>query len=830
MKIELNINMSDYINYFYYLSLVISSAFVMMMFMLLFKAKLSINFKSKLDSFANLLDYAVILPNNCFLQKNGSLVKIYSITPKSLMQDEVSLKQLYTALNNAMLKLNGSLCFAIDVKRSIKQSYVPIFEGSNAIAKLLDQKRQKLFFSKKSYNNEFYLTLTHISSVMTRANLNNLMLNSNIKDQKQNVQAYLNNFIEACTAVTQSLSLAFELRELSLVESSNNNFNHEAVDFIKYCISGREQKIILPGGLFYLDAILSSQDFTTGAIAKYNDMYIATVSLDYLPANSYFLMLSSLNQLDCEYRFNQKFYSYDQTINSVLFEHMRRLWQQKTKSILAQIFNIDGRINEYAMQMVNQIDEAKALCDSDMAHFGSYCGTVVLYHSNKEYLITNCQKVVKCLERIGFSPRIETLNNVEAYLGSLPGHYYENIRKPYISSLVFCDFLAIQKYYKGESYCPNPLIGIDKGPLFQAVNQVNENVYINLFEADLGNTLVIGPPGSGKSVLLATITSSFMRYKNSRCFIFDKGFSFYAQALALGFDHFNLSCEYKLFAPLVKINTDEGKNYVVSLLNFMANLLAIKLNKTAKEDLNFCLQLLANQQDKSFNALYQSVNDLQLKDLIYNYISDDNNTFSLFNSYQDLNLQQNSVVFELGSLLQEPQHIYMPVLKHIFYLIEQSLDGNPCLIVLDEAWLVLQNDYFACELLKWFKTLRKYNTSVILATQSLQDLKQKDYFEDILACAKTRIFLPNSDANNASSALSYKLFGLNDKQIKQIAKGCSKQDYFMQKNEKFLDFRLALSKEELKLYSFAGDFNKNKVDELFLQYGNKFFEEIIDGI
>ncbi len=49
---------------------------------------------------------------------------------------------------------------------------------------------------------------------------------------------------------------------------------------------------------------------------------------------------------------------------------------------------------------------------------------------------------------------------------------------------------------------------------------------------DVGHTLVVGPTGVGKSVLLATLVLQFRRYADSRVFVFDKGHS--ARATILG--------------------------------------------------------------------------------------------------------------------------------------------------------------------------------------------------------------------------------------------------------------------------------------------------------
>src|SRR5690606_7640104 len=57
---------------------------------------------------------------------------------------------------------------------------------------------------------------------------------------------------------------------------------------------------------------------------------------------------------------------------------------------------------------------------------------------------------------------------------------------------------------------------------------------------DVGHTLVVGPTGAGKSVLLALIALQFRRYARSQVFAFDFGGSIRAATLAMGGDWHDL--------------------------------------------------------------------------------------------------------------------------------------------------------------------------------------------------------------------------------------------------------------------------------------------------
>jgi type IV secretory pathway VirB4 component len=66
---------------------------------------------------------------------------------------------------------------------------------------------------------------------------------------------------------------------------------------------------------------------------------------------------------------------------------------------------------------------------------------------------------------------------------------------------------------------------------------------------DVGHTLVAGPTGMGKSVLLAMLAMQFRRYRGSRIFAFDMGRSMRATILGLGGEHYDLGAAKSPSSP-----------------------------------------------------------------------------------------------------------------------------------------------------------------------------------------------------------------------------------------------------------------------------------------
>jgi type IV secretion system protein VirB4 len=77
--------------------------------------------------------------------------------------------------------------------------------------------------------------------------------------------------------------------------------------------------------------------------------------------------------------------------------------------------------------------------------------------------------------------------------------------------------------------------------------------------------------------------------------------------------------------------------------------------------------------------------------------------------------------FEMEALMGEGGAV-LPVLTYLFHRLEERFDGRPTLLVLDEAWVFLDNPVFAARIREWLKVLRKKNVAVVFATQSLADI------------------------------------------------------------------------------------------------------------
>jgi type IV secretion system protein VirB4 len=116
----------------------------------------------------------------------------------------------------------------------------------------------------------------------------------------------------------------------------------------------------------------------------------------------------------------------------------------------------------------------------------------------------------------------------------------------------------------------------------------------------------------------------------------------------------------------------------------------------------------------------------------------------------------------------------------LFHRLEERFDGAPTLLILDEAWVFLDDPLFASRVREWLKTLRKKNVSVVFATQSLADIQQSPIAPALIESCPSRIFLPSPQAAEPQLKSIYESFGLNDRQIELIAHAQPKREYYYQ--------------------------------------------------
>ncbi|MEA2755858.1 MAG: type secretion system protein TrbE, partial [Aliidongia sp.] len=332
---------------------------------------------------------------------------------------------------------------------------------------------------------------------------------------------------------------------------------------------------------------------------------------------------------------------------------------------------------------------------------------------------------------------------------------------------------------------------------------------------DVGHMLIVGPTGAGKSVLLALLALQFRRYRRSQIYVFDKGGSARASILAMGGRHHRLAAEAEAlaFQPFAGIDQVPERAWAAE---WVLGLLAherVAITPEIKEAVWSALTSLASapRPERTLTGLSMLLQSNALKAALGPYTLE--GPFGhLLDAAEDRLAFGDVECFETETLMRDAAGAVPPVLTYLFHRLDARFDGSPTLLILDEAWVFLDDPLFAARIREWLKTLRKKNVAVIFATQSLADITDSTIAPSVIESCPQRIFLPNDRAVEARRA--YEQFGLNERQIQLIATATPKRDYYLQSRRGNRLFQLGLGPVALAFCGASSPADQMMIDRV----------------
>ena len=407
----------------------------------------------------------------------------------------------------------------------------------------------------------------------------------------------------------------------------------------------------------------------------------------------------------------------------------------------------------------------------------------------------------------------------------MPGHAYANVRQPPVSTLNIAHMIPLSAVWAGPARDEH----FKAPPLFFARTEGSTPFRFSLHVGDVGHTLMVGPTGAGKSVLLALMALQFRRYAGSQIFAFDFGGSIRAAALAMGGDWHDLggalsadATEPVALQPLALIDDAAERGWAAEWIAAILAREKISVTPEAKEHLWSALSSLASAPiaERTLTGLSVLLQSQALKRALQSYCL--GGPYGRLLDAEAERLGEASVqAFETEGLIGTGAA--PAVLAYLFHRIEARLDGRPTLLIVDEGWLALDDEGFAGQLREWLKTLRKKNASVIFATQSLSDIDGSAIAPAIIESCPTRLFLPNERAIEPQITAIYRRFGLNDRQIDILARATPKRDYYCQSRRGNRLFELGLGDVALAFTAASSKSDQAAIERLLAEHGRDGF-------
>lgn len=758
-------------------------------------------YRRRASGLADHLPWAALVAPGVVLNKDGSLQRSFRFRGPDLESaTEVELVAACARLNNVLRRLGSGWALFFEAERFAAPGY-PDSEFPDPLSRLVDEERRASFEADGvAFESAYHLTLVWMPPPDPVQRAEQALIEAGGEPS-----AHLAWFVTETDRVLDLLGGV--LPEVAALDDAGT------LAYLHATISTRAHTIAVPEVPVHLDAVLVDEPVTGGLEPCLGDEHLALLSLRGLPNATRPGLLDELNHLGFAYRWVTRFIPLDRVAATRVLGRLRRQWFAKRKSMAALLREV--MFNEPVPLLDSDADNKAADADAALQELGE--GQVVFGYLTTTVCVRDrdraiAQERLRAVERVinahGFATIRESVNALEAWLGSLPGHVYANIRQPLVHTLNLAHLVPLSAVWAG----PARNAHLDGPPLLVAAAR-GTPFRLSTHVGDVGHMMVVGPTGAGKSVLLALMALQFRRYPDARVIVFDKGYSARAAVLGMGGVHLSLGAE-NAFQPLADVDRAEARSWAVEWVLALLEHERVEVTPELKDAVWSALTSLASapRAERTLTGLSVLLQSHALKAALAPYTLEGPHG-RLLDAAEDTLRLADVQCFEMEELLARPA-VLGPVLGYLFHRLEQRFDGRPTLLILDEAWAYLDDARFAARLRDWLKTLRKKNVAVVFATQSLADIAGSAIAPALIESCPQRIFLANDRALEPQLREAYARFGLNERQVALIASALPRREYYLHSRAGCRLFELALGSVALAFCAASSAADQALIDTI----------------
>ncbi len=779
-------------------------------------------YRNRNSRLADFLPWVGLVGAGIVLNKDGSFQRTAQFRGPDLDSAvPAELVAVAGRLNNAFRRLGSGWAIFVEAQRHASNLY-PDSRFPDPASALVDAERKADFEEAGAhFESSYFLTFTYLPPAEDAARAESWLYEGR---EKSGLDPN-----EVMTGFADRTDRILRLVEAFMPECRWLD-DAETLTYLHGCVSTKRHRVRVPETPIYLDALLADQPLTGGLEPRLGTSHLRILTVTGFPTATTPGLLDELNRLAFPYRWSTRAILLDKTDATKLLTKIRRQWFAKRKSIAAILKEV--MTNEASVLV--DTDAANKAADADLAlqELGAdYAGmayvtaTVTVWDEDPRIADEKLRLVEKVIQGRDFTATAETINAVDAWLGSLPGHVYANVRKPPISTLNLAHMIPLSAVWAG----PERDEHFAAPPLLFGKTEGSTPFRLALHVGDVGHTLVVGPTGAGKSVLLAIMALQFRRYAGSQVFAFDFGGSIRSAALAMGGDWHDLGGNLSegldssvSLQPLSRVHDTPERAWAADWLVSILTREGVPITPDVKEHIWSALTSLASApvEERTITGLTVLLQSNDLKQALRPYCVGGPYGRLLDAEFEQLG-SASVQAFEIEGLVGTGAA--PAVLSYLFHRIGDRLDGSPTMLIIDEGWLALDDDAFAGQLREWLKTLRKKNASVIFATQSLSDIDNSGIAPAIIESCPTRLLLPNERAIEPQITAIYRRFGLNDRQIEILARATPKRDYYCQSRRGNRLFELGLSEVGLALAAASSKTDQALIARTVAEHGHDGF-------
>jgi type IV secretion system protein VirB4 len=372
-----------------------------------------------------------------------------------------------------------------------------------------------------------------------------------------------------------------------------------------------------------------------------------------------------------------------------------------------------------------------------------------------------------------------------AFWAQLPGNFPLRPRKAPITSRNFAAMSPFHNYPLGRAHdnhwgdALSLFITSARSPYYFSLHASDPSDPDGGSRKDTGHTLICGPTGSGKTVLIGFLVAMLARQGATQV-IFDKDCGLEILVRALGGDYLPLKSGSPTgFNPLQLPATPANVEFLKIWLRELSSEGQRSAHRDAgavreSADLDQALRgtLALEPAARRLSRLVEFLDPTDPEGLharLARWCHSHRGDYAwVFDNPRDTVVSRLSrralIGFDVTEFLDHAL-TRAPITLYLFHLVRQLLDGRRLVCWMDEFWRLLSDRAFEHFAKDGPKTWRKLNAVMCLATQSPSDVLDTPISRTLVEQTPTKVFFPNSDADREEYTQG---FGLTEREYKLI--------------------------------------------------------------
>lgn len=678
-------------------------------------------------------------------------------------------------------------------------------------------------FADAYYDNieksNLHITLRYITLVYTplknRVEKSNFM-RLDLEKKEKAVKKFIFQMEEISKKMTAGLN-RYGATRLGIYKEDSVKYS-TLLEFFNFLVGGKFSKIrVLKSTIdSYITGNAKNLKFNKGLLKiEYNNntnRYVQALEIKEFCSETYIGILNDLLKSQITYVVTQSF--------------VPMIKRDAKKSLKAQ----RGRLAGSHDDGVSQIEDLTLALDrltSDEISFGEYHFSIFIYADTVEKVKEDTEYVSNKIEEIGHIMSHSDIAFPATYFAQFPSNTQFRPNVSLISSRNFADFISFHSY---------PLGRRDNNNWGQAISILNtpsnQPYYLNIHQVDkandfnkftLGNSLVIGQSGTGKTAFLNFLLNMTMKYNQKETFpkkMLEKHKNFFGiyldmkygamtNILAAGGEYIILKngedtgfnpfmCEYTkrnvrkleilikiMIGDQIKLSPADNQK-ITDAINFI-------MTEFEEEDREYPISLLLENIDEDPNKEYSIKEALKLwkNGEKYGWVFD--NKADRF-----LNGSNNLTGID-GTEFLNDDDVKDAMSHYILWRVMDIMDGRRFGLWIDEAWKWIENDHISNEVKEKLKTNRSRNNFIILGVQSVEDFLQNKNARAIIEQSASIFLFANPKA-------------VKDDYVKGLT--CSESEYLRVKGFDKTNYNFLVKRDE---ESIVTSLDLSNMDSFFIK-------------